>query len=90
MVALRVPSYEFIGLLGQRSKISPVNNHVKPTSMSDKPIFMILNQLRVREMKLSYTTNDLSFAGNSSTITTGQQQLNYLQGTSKSTTNHSS
>jgi hypothetical protein len=91
MVGLRGPSYEFIGLLGQRSKISPINNHVKPTSMSDKPIFMILNQLRAREMKLSYTTIDLSFAGNSSTITTGQQQqLNYLQGTSRSTTNHSS
>jgi len=49
MVALRVPSYEFIGLLAHISKTSPVNNHVKPTSMSEKPIFMILNQFRAGE-----------------------------------------
>jgi hypothetical protein len=51
IVVLRVLSYEFIGLLGQISKTSPFNNHVKPTSMSDKPRFVILKQTTNLELE---------------------------------------
>jgi hypothetical protein len=50
--------------------------------MSDKPIFVILKQLRVGENETVIYNNRFVFGGNSSTITTGQQ-LNYLHKVSK-------